>query len=98
MTAESGLPVSLQPQWLSDVLTELSAVAHGYVTTREGTQRVLAAVPAKYRSAAGLVTEPIPTLEQLLGHDDPDGTCRICVEFKAEMAAIAEAERAVWRG
>lgn len=91
----SPVEAESQPQWLSDVLTELSAYAEGYLGSRERTKRVLAAVPIKYLAAAGLaVSEDAPaTLAEALGHADCNGTCAVCVDFHAEMEAIAENKR-----
>ena len=88
-------------EWMRDVLTALSAVAHGYTVTPDSAARVLDAVPAEYRRAAGLAVlaiegAPSRTLAQALGHDDPDGTCDICVKFRTEMEAIRESERQAW--
>lgn len=89
------------PQWLRDVLTELSAYAHGYMPSPPNARLLLTRVPSKHLADSGLtprVTFTDKTLEQVLGHDDPAGTCTVCVAFRAEMEAIAENERQARRG
>lgn len=46
----------MTPEWLRDLLTELSGIAHGHTANQDSARRVLLAVPLEHIHAAGLDT------------------------------------------
>ena len=44
----------MTPEWLRDLLTELSGIAHGHTANVESARRVLRAVPIEHLFQAGL--------------------------------------------